>query len=145
MDDRNSTSGGAFFLGESLMAWISKKQTSISLSTTEAKYIAAVECCTQVEWMKQTLKDIKIIFEEPTVIHCDNTSAISLSKNPVQHSKAKHIPIKFHYLREQATNKNIKLEYIPTKEQVADIFTKPLNRETFEHLRQKLDVISSPN
>ena len=95
-----STSGGAFFLGESLVAWIKKKQTSISLSTTEAEYIAAAECCTQVEWMKQTLKDIKIIFEEPTVIHCDNTSAISLSKNPVQHYKAKHIPIKFHYLRE---------------------------------------------
>ena len=95
--------------------------------------------------MKQTLKYIKIIFEEPTAIHCDNTSAISLSKNPVQHSKAKHIPIKFHYLREHATNKNIKLEYIPTKEQVVDIFTKPLNKEAFEQLRQKLGVISSPN
>jgi len=82
--------------------------------------------------MKQTLKDIQVIFEEPTVIHCDNTTAISLSKNPVQHSKAKHIPIKFHYLREQATNKNFKREYIPTKEQVADIFTKPLHKEVFE-------------
>ena len=127
------------------MAWISKKQTSISLSTAEAEYIATAECCTQVEWMKQTLKDIKVIFEEPTVIHCDNTSAISLSKNPVQHSKGKHIPIKFHYIREQETNKNIKLEYIPTKEQVADIFTKPLNKEAFEYLRQKLGVITSPN
>ena len=145
VDDRKSTSGGAFFLGESLVAWISKKQTSISLSIAETEYIAAAECCTQVEWRQQTLKYIKIIFEEPTVIHCDNTSAISLSKNIVQHSKARHIPIKFHYLREQATNKNIKLEYIPTKEQVADIFTKTLNRETFEHLRQKLGVISSPN
>jgi hypothetical protein len=140
-----STSGGAFFLRESLVAWISKKQTSISLSTTEAEYIAATKCCTQVEWMKQTLKDIKVIFEETIVIHCDNTSAISMSKDPVQHSKVKHIPIKFHYLRKQATNKNIKLEYIPTKEQVADIFTKPLNREVFEHLRKKLGVISSPN
>ena len=95
--------------------------------------------------MKQTLKDIKVIFEEPTVIHCDNISSISLSKNLVQHSKAKHIPIKFHYLREQTTNTNINLEYIPTKEQVADIFTKPLNKEVFEHLRQKLGAISSPN
>ena len=145
MDDRKSIGGGAFFLGESLVAWISKKQTSISLSTAEAEYIVATKCCTQVEWMKQTLKDIKIIFEEPIVIHCDNTSTISLSKNIVQHSKAKHIPIKFHYIREQETNKNIKLEYIPTKEQVANIFTKPLNREAFEHLRQKLGVISSPN
>ena len=83
VDDRKSTSGGA--------------QTSISLSTTEAQYIVAAECCTQVEWMKQTLQDIKVVCEEPTVIHCDNTSSISLSKNPVQHSKAKHIPIKYHY------------------------------------------------
>ena len=127
------------------MAWISKKQNSISLSTIEAEYVAATKCCTQVEWMKQTLKDIKIIFKEPIAIHCDNTSAISLSKNPVQHSKAKHIPIKFHYLREHATNKNIKLEYITTKEQVAYIFTKTLNREAFEYLRQKLGVITSPN
>ena len=145
IDDRKSTSGGAFFLGESLVSWISKKQTSISLSTTEVEYIAAAKCCTQVEWMKQTLQDIKVVFEEPTIIYCDNTSAISLSKNLVQHSKAKHVPIKYHHLRDQAANKNIKLEYIPTQEQVADIFTKPLSRDVFEYLRQKLGVILLPN
>jgi hypothetical protein len=144
VDDRKSTSGGAFFLGESLVAWISKKQSSISLSTTEAEYIVAVECCTQVEWMKQTLQDIKIVFVEPTTIYCDNTSSISLSKNPVQHSKSKHIPIKYHYLRDQAENKNIKLEYVPTQEQVADIFTKPLSRYVFEYLRKRLGVVPLP-
>jgi len=66
--------------------------------------------------MKQTLQDIKITFEEPMIIHYDNTSTISLSKNPVQRSKSKHIPIKYHYLRDQAENKNIKLEYVPTQE-----------------------------
>ena len=96
------------------MSWISEKHTSIYLFTTKAEYIPATECCTQVEWMKQTLQDIKVVFEEPTVIHCDNISAIRLSKNPVQHSKAKHIPIKYHYLRELATNKKIRLEYIQT-------------------------------
>ena len=95
--------------------------------------------------MKQTLQDIKVVFEEPTIIYCDNTSAISLSKNPIQHSKEKHIPIKYHYLRDQAANKNIKLEYIPTQEQVADIFTKPLCKDVFEYLRQKLGVILPPN
>ena len=78
------------------------------------------------------LQDLKVVFEEPTVIHCDNTSAISLSKNPVQPSKAKHIPIKYHYLRELAANKKIRLEYIPTRDQVVDIFTKPLNRDVFD-------------
>jgi hypothetical protein len=94
VDDIKSTSGGAFFSGESLVAWINKKQYSISLSSTEAEYIAAAECCTQVECMKQTLQDIKIVFEEPTIIHYDNTSVISLSNNHIQHSKSKHIPIK---------------------------------------------------
>ena len=65
VDDRRSTSGGAFFLGESLVSWTSKKQTSISLSTTEVEYIEVTECCAQVEWMKQTLQDIKLVFEEP--------------------------------------------------------------------------------
>ena len=77
-----------------------KKKNSISLSTTKAEYIAAAECFTIVEWMKQTLQEIKVVFEEPTITYCDNTSAISLSKNPVQHSQEKHIPIKYHYLRD---------------------------------------------
>jgi hypothetical protein len=115
------------------------------LSTTEAKYIAATTCCTQVLWMKQTLQDIQVEYDEPISIFCDNTSAISISKNPVMHSKTKHIPIKFHFLREQVTEKNIKLEYIGTKEQIADIFTKPLPRETFEYLRQKLGVVPTPH
>ena len=84
--------------------------------------------------MKKTLEDIHVKYDEPIPILCDNTSAISISKNPVMHSKTKHIPIKFHFLREQVTEKNIKLEYIRTKEQAADIFTKPLPRETFEYL-----------
>ena len=82
-------------------------------------------------------------YDEPIPILCDNTSAINISKNLEMHSKTKHIPIKFHFLREQIMEKNIKLEYIGTKEQIADIFTKPLPRETFEYLKQKLGVISS--
>ena len=94
--------------------------------------------------MKQTLEDIQVKYDEPIPILCDNTSAINISKNPVMHSKTKHIPNKFHFLREQVTEKNIKLEYVETKEQIVDIFTKPLPWETFEYLRQKLGVIPSP-
>ena len=108
------------------------------MSTTKAEYITTTECCTQVEWMKETLQDIKVVFKEPTTIYCDNTSPISLFKNLVQHSKEKHIPIKYHYLRDQVANKNIKLEYVPTQEWIADIFTKPLSRDAFEYLRQRL-------
>jgi hypothetical protein len=123
-----------FYLGEFLVSWLSKKQSSISLSTTEAEYIAAMTCCTQVLWMKQTLQDMQVKYDEPISILCDNTNTINISKNPVMHSKTKHILIKYHFLREQATEKNIKLEYVRTKEQIADIFTKPLAREPFEYL-----------
>ena len=143
VDDRKSTSGAAFFLGNCLVSWSSKKQSSVSLSTAEAEYIAAAACCTQILWMKQNLQDLQVTYDEPIPILCDNTSAISISKNPVMHSKTKHIPIKYHFLREQVTEKHIKLEYIETKEQIADIFTKPLPKGTFEYLREKLGVIPS--
>jgi hypothetical protein len=103
IDDRKSTSGGAFFLGKSLVAWSSKKQTSTSLSRAEAKYIATASYCTQVLWMKQTLEDLQIKYNNPITINCDNTSAIRISKNLVMHSKSKHIPIKYHFLRDQVT------------------------------------------
>ena len=76
--------------------------------------------------MKEALKDVSIGTNQPITIYCDNTSAISLSKNPVMHSKTKHIPVKYHLFREQVAEQNINLEYINTKEHIANIFTKPL-------------------
>jgi hypothetical protein len=142
VDERKSTSGGEFFLGNSLVAWLSKKQGSISLSTTEVEYIVVATYCTQVLWMIQTLADLEVKHTAPIPIHCDNTSAISMSKNPVLHSKTKHIPIKYHFLREHVTNQIVQVHYIPTTEQIVDIFTKPLAKTPFEYLRQKLGVIS---
>ena len=143
VDDRKSTSGGAFFMGSRLVSWFSKKQSSIALSTAEAEYVAAASCCTQLLWMMQTLQDFQIDCTPPVSILCDNTSAISISKNPVMHSKTKHIPIKYHFLREQVLEQRVKLEYVPSKEQVADIITKPLPREAFEYLRHKLGVVDA--
>jgi hypothetical protein len=120
-----------FYLGECLVSWLSKKQSLVSLSIAEVEYIAATTCCTQVLWMKQTLTDMKVEYDEPIPIYCDNTSAISISKNPVMHSKTKKIPIKYHFLQEQDVEKNIRVEYVGKKEQVAEIFTKPLPREVF--------------
>jgi hypothetical protein len=94
--------------------------------------------------MKQTLIGIQVEYDEPIPIYCDNTSAISISKNPVMHFKTKHIPVKYHFLWEQVVEKNIRVEYVGTKEQVVDIFTKILPREAFEYLRQRLGVISTP-
>ena len=83
-------------------------------------------------------------YNEPIAILCDSISATRISKNPVMHSKTKHIPIKYHFIREHVLEKIVKLEHIGTKDQVADIFTKPLPRETFEYMRQKLGVITTP-
>ena len=91
--------------------------------------------------MKQTLEDLLVKYEHPIIINCDNTSAISMSKNPTMHSRTTHIPIKYHFLREQVSQKVVKLEYVDTKEQVADIFTKTLPKEAFEHLRQNMGLI----
>jgi hypothetical protein len=131
-------------LGECLLSWLRKKQSSISLSTTEEDYIAATTCCTQVLWMKQTLKDIQVEYDDPIPIYCDNTSTINISKNSVMHSKTKHIPIKYHFLREHVAEKNIRVEYVGTKEQVTNIFTKSLPREAFLYFLQRLRVISTP-
>ncbi|GLJ05329.1 hypothetical protein SUGI_0016200 [Cryptomeria japonica] len=98
-----------------------------------------------VVWMKQMLKDIRVIYDEPTVIYCDNSSAINMSKNLVQHSKSKHVSIKYHFLTENVSEKEMKLEYVSTKEKIVDIFTKPLHADTFVYLRDKLGVSTPPD
>ena len=84
---------------------------------------------------------MKIEIKDPIFIYCDNTSAINISKNPVMYSKKKNIVIKYHFLRELVQDKEVRLEYVNTKEQIADIFTKPLPKDAFLYLRGKLGVI----
>ena len=95
--------------------------------------------------MKRTLEDLLVKYEHQIIINCDNTSAISMSKNPTMHSRTKHIPIKYHFLREQVSQKVVKLEYVDTKEHVADIFTKTLPKKSFGNIRQKMGVIPFQN
>lgn len=90
------------------------------------------------------LKDIRVSYDEPIVIHCDNTAAIDMSKNPVFHSKSKHISIRYNFLKEKVEAKEIRLVYVPTKERIADILTKPLPKDTFEYLKDQLGVTNLP-
>lgn len=144
IDERKGTLGATIFLGNYLVSQVSEKQVSISLSTTEAESIAAATCCSQILWMKQTLKDIKVEFTGPIPIMCDNTISINISKNHAMHSKTKNIPIKFHFLREQVASNVVRIEYVATKHHLADIFTKPLEREPFEYLSQQIGVVTPP-
>ncbi|CAM8968649.1 unnamed protein product [Rhodiola kirilowii] len=138
-EDRKSTSGGCFFLGNNLVSWFSKKQNSISLSMAEAEYIAAGSCCTQLPWMKQMLSEYGVEQKEMK-LYCDNMSAICISKNPVQHSRTKHIDIRHHFIRELVEQKVITLQHVITDKQLADIFTKPLDAAQFETLRSSLGL-----
>jgi hypothetical protein len=138
-DDRKSTSGGCFYVRNNLVAWMSKKQASISLSTTEAEYIAAGSCCTQLLWMKTLLGDYGFS-QDTMIINCDNTSAINISKNPVQHSRTKRINIRHHFLHDLVESEIVSLSFIPTDNQLANILTKPLDGSRFEFLRKAIGV-----
>ncbi len=111
----------------------------MALSTAEAKYVTAVSCCTQSLYIKQQLKDFKILFDH-IPIRCDNTSAISLSKNPIQHSRTKHIEIRYHFIRDHVQKGDIELEFVSTDHQLADIFTKPLIEEKYCTIRREIGM-----
>ena len=126
-------------MGNNLVSWMSKKPCSISLSTVKAEYIAANSCCTQLLWMQKLLLDYGICQEHLTIYY-DNTSAINISKNLVQHSRTKHIEIRHHFIREFVKDGTLTLEFIHTDDQKVDLFTKPLDRKRFEFLRQNIVV-----
>ena len=106
----------------------------MSLSTAEAEYIAAGSCCSQLLWIKKVLTDYRIS-QDTMVVYCDNSNAIDISKNSVQHSKTKHLEIRYHFIRNLVERKIVCIKYIPTERQNADIFTKPFDRSKFETLR----------
>ena len=143
-DYRKSTSGGCFYLGNNLISWHNKKQNSISLSITQAQYIAAGSCCTQLLWMKQILEDYGIVLDCLTFYY-DNASAINISKNPVQHFRTKHIDIRHHFIRELVENKTVALEYVEIEKQLAYIFTKALDFVKFDFLRKALGICLMQN
>ncbi|RDX66278.1 hypothetical protein CR513_54967, partial [Mucuna pruriens] len=125
---------------------IEKKSTStIALSTVEAKYISATQCCSQLLWVKQQLEDYNI-FKSNIPLFCDNIVAINLSKNCILHSRAKHTEIKHHFIRGYVQKGTLDLKFISTDKQLADIFTKPLPKYKHVHIKNLLeDALLRPN
>jgi len=139
-DDRKSISGYVFMMNSSAISWSSKKQPVVTLSTTEAEFIAAASSACQVVWLRRILKSLTHVLSGPTVVYCDNISAIRLSKNPVMYGRSKHIDIRFHFLRDLVKDGVIELTQCSTHEQVADIMTKPLKIEVFSKIRESMGV-----
>ena len=136
LDDWKSTSGYVFQIGETAISWRSKKQTCMALSTAEAEYVALSSTAQESLWLQQLLADLT---KEPTksmVIYEDNQSAIIMAKDPQFHGRSKHIDIKYHFIREQVTNRSLELKYCKSANMVADIMTKGLTGEHFEKLRK---------
>nr|GEU82800.1 copia protein [Tanacetum cinerariifolium] len=140
-DTRRSTSKSAQFLGDKLVSWSSKKQKSTAISSAKAKYIALSRCCAQILWMRSQLTDYGFHFNKIPMYY-DNKIVIALCCNNVQRSRAKRIDVRYHFIKEQVENGIVELYVVQMKYQLADIFTKPLPRESFNFLIEKLGMRS---
>nr|GFB74200.1 copia protein [Tanacetum cinerariifolium] len=136
-----STSGGAQFLGKKLVSWSSKKQDFMALSTAKAEYVSLSACCSHVLWMLTQLTDYGFHFNR-IPIYCDSKSAIAISCNPVQHSRTKHIAVRFHFIKEHVEKGTIELYFVKTDYQLADVFTKALPTDRFNYLVHRLSMRS---
>ena len=114
-DDRKSTSGYVFNLGLGVVLWCPKKQPTISLSSTEAEYIAATTMTCESIWLKKVLLDIKQEPKYAKIIYCDNLSTIAITKNLVFHNRTKHIDIKYHFIRDYAEKGEIEIKFFYSK------------------------------
>nr|GFA97788.1 retrovirus-related Pol polyprotein from transposon TNT 1-94 [Tanacetum cinerariifolium] len=140
-DTRHSTFGSLQFPRDRLISWSSKRQKSAAISSTKAEYIALPGCCAQILWMRSQLTDYGLGFNK-IPMYCDNKSAIALCCNNVQHSRSKHIDIRYHFIKEHVENGVIELYFVNTEYQLADLFTKALGRDIIEFLIKKLGMRS---
>jgi hypothetical protein len=126
------------------VCWSSEKKNFIALSTVKVEYVTTESCCVQLLWMRQTLKDYGYTLNHVLLL-CDNESEIKIVYNPCEHSRTKHIDIRHYFLRDHAIKGDIVISYVRANEQLADIFTKPLDERRFQELRSELNIIDSRN
>ncbi|GJV07715.1 retrovirus-related pol polyprotein from transposon TNT 1-94 [Tanacetum coccineum] len=139
LDTRKSTSRGIHLLGDKLVNWMSKKQDCTIMSLAEAEYVALSASCAQLMWMRTQLKDYGFNYNK-IPLYCDSQSAITISCNPVQHSRTKHIHTRYHFIKEQVENGIIELYFVRTEYQLADMFTKALPEERFQYLVRRIGM-----
>ncbi|GJQ95912.1 retrovirus-related pol polyprotein from transposon TNT 1-94 [Tanacetum coccineum] len=139
-DECKSTSGGLQFLSGKLVSWSSKKQDCTAMSTAEAEYVFLSPCCAQVIWMRTQPLDYGYKYNR-ILMYCDSKSVIAISCNPVQHSKTKHIDIRYHFIKEHVEKGTVELYFVGTEYQLADLFTKALPKERFRYLVHRIEII----
>lgn len=138
---RKSTTGVFCFLNGGPVSWSSHRQDCVSLSSTEAEYVAASAATKTVIWFRQLLDDIGWEQKSPTTLLCDNQGAISLVKNSGHQARTKHIDVKYHHIRNMVKEGVIHIQYIHTSQQLADILTKPLDGQLFSRLREESNIV----
>ncbi|KAE8669333.1 hypothetical protein F3Y22_tig00112249pilonHSYRG00290 [Hibiscus syriacus] len=140
-DTRRSTTGYVFKLGSGTISWCSKRQPTVSLSTTEAEYRAAAMAAQESTWLIQLMNNLHQPVDYAIPLYCDNQSAIRLAENLVFHARTKHVEVHYHFVREKVLQEEIEMRQIKTDEQIADLFTKSLSVGKFEHFRRQHGVI----
>jgi hypothetical protein len=130
------------------VSWVSKKQKTVALSSTEAEYVSMASLGQEVKWLRQLLQDMECKQESatqftsanPTVIYEDNQGAIASASNPTAHQRMKHVDVKYHFIREQVENGEVVVKYCATRDMVADFLTKPLSAECIQRHKKTLGI-----
>jgi hypothetical protein len=142
LDTRRSTTGYIFTVYEERVAWKSRRQSTVALSTTEAEYMASADVIRQATWLRLLLDNLQIGLPTniPVSILNDNNGCIALSKNPVHHERSKHIAMPHHFLREKVVDNTVKLDFVPSADNFANTLTKALPQPAFEQLREQMGI-----